>query len=253
MIRAWLLDDEPLALRRLTRMLEETKRVTVIGGGNDPLAAVASVTESKPDVLFLDIEMPGMTGFEFLEKLTVRPAIVFTTAYDHYAVKAFEAEGTDYLLKPVTPEALERAVSRVERLVKSGETVDYRSMIERLSNAIAKSGGNYATRLASRTGDRVQLVDVANITHFFADDKLTYAATPGRNYVIDESIHQLETRLDPAKFVRIHRAHLVSLGSVAEVFTFPGGRLMVRLNDAARTELPVSRDRVRQLKDHLGI
>src|SRR5580698_6722122 len=106
MIRAWLVDDEKLALTRLARMLRETGKVEIIGTSTDPQEALTSLDEAPVDALFLDIEMPGLNGFELLSRLVSPPAVVFTTAYDQYAIKAFEANGIDYLLKPVTPEAL---------------------------------------------------------------------------------------------------------------------------------------------------
>ena len=129
MIRAWALDDEPLALRRLVRMLEETGRVQVVGHATDPTEALERLNTASFDALFLDIEMPGLNGFDLLQRLTVSPAIVLTTAFDRYAVKAFEANGTDYLLKPITPEALARAVARLEQKA-SPAPADYRAMLE---------------------------------------------------------------------------------------------------------------------------
>jgi len=253
MIRVWLLDDEPLALRRLARMVEETGRAEVAGSGTDPAEAVRLLNETVVDALFIDIEMPGLSGFEVLERLESHPQIVFTTAYDQYAVKAFEANGTDYLLKPVTPEALDRALSRIERnRAAPAPATDYRSIIDQLTRALATTGRHYPRRIPSKLGDRVQFVDLERVTHFFAEGKLTYASTPGRNYVVDDSIVQLEGKLDPAQFQRIHRSYLVSLAAVTEICSWFGGKMVARLNDEARTELPIARDRVRSLKERLG-
>lgn len=248
MIRAWLVDDEALAIKRLSRMLEETGRVQVLGSSNDPAAALADI--SGVDVLFLDIEMPGMNGFELLANLTPKPLVVFTTAYDQYAVKAFEVNGTDYLLKPVTPEALERALQKLEKL-QSAPQPDYQAMLERLTLAL-QTGRSYPRRLPSRLGDRIQFVDVDAVTYFFAEGKLTYAVSHGKNYVVDDSIIQLEAKLDPAQFQRIHRGYLVNLSAVQELHTWFTGKMVARLNDTARTELPIARDRVKSLKERLG-
>ena len=251
MIRAWALDDEPLALRRLVRMLEETGRVQVVGHATDPTEALERLNTSSVDALFLDIEMPGLNGFDLLQRLTVSPAIVFTTAFDRYAVKAFEANGTDYLLKPITPEALARAVARLEQKA-SPAPADYRAMLEKLSGALAQNTRQYARRLPSKLGDRVQLIDLDKVTHFYAERKLTYAATADKAHVVDDSIVQLEAKLDPAQFHRIHRSYMVNLVAVAEICSWFGGRMVARLNDTAKTELPISRDHVRSLKDRLG-
>ncbi len=251
MIRAWLVDDEALALNRLSRMLRESGKVEVAGASTDPLEAVEHLREMPVDALFLDIEMPGLNGFELLSRLENKPAVVFTTAYDQYAVKAFEANGTDYLLKPVSAEALERAIARLERN-RSADPAEYRAMLDRLTAALDRSGRKFPRRIPSKLGDRVQFIDLDKVSHFFAEGKLTYAATPGKNYIVDESIVQLEAKLDPAQFQRIHRAYLVNLAAVAEVCSWFGGKMVARLNDAAHSELPVARDRVRSLKERLG-
>jgi two-component system LytT family response regulator len=204
------------------------------------------------DAIFLDIEMPGLNGFELLQRLeNVRPAIIFTTAYDHYAVKAFEVNGMDYLLKPVSGEALDRAITRLEG-GRRDDVGAYKAMLDRMSAALGQAGRQYPKRIASKTGDRVQFLELEKVTHFFAEGKVTFAATPGKNFIVDDSIVQLEAKLDPAQFLRIHRAYLVNANAVAEVHSWFGGRMVARLNDAGKTELPIARDRVKTLKDRLG-
>jgi two-component system LytT family response regulator len=256
MIRAWLVDDELLALKRLRRMLEETGEVQVVGSSSDPAQAVEELAAESVDALFLDIEMPGMNGFEFLRKLDSAPAVVFTTAYDQYAVKAFEINGVDYLLKPVSPEALSRAVARLKQRTPAANRPlgddGFGVMLERLAQAFGEGRRSYPMRIASKIGDRVQFIELTRVTHFFAEDKVTWAATPGKNFIVDETIAQLEARLDPAQFHRIHRGCLVNLSAVAEVASWFAGKMVARLNDPAKTELPVARDRVKTLRERLG-
>ena len=251
MIRAWLVDDEELALKRLARMLAETGEVEVAGSSTDPAKALAELSQATVDALFLDIEMPGMNGFELLRRLDPSPAVVFTTAYDQYAVRAFENNGVDYLLKPVTPEALARAVGRLKERTNHSDA-GFRTMLERLAQNFGQARPSYPARIASKVGDRVQFIDLARVSHFFAEGKLTWAATPGKNFIVDESIAQLEGRLDPAQFHRIHRSYLVNLAAVAEVASWFAGKMVARLNDTAKTELPVARDRVKTLRERLG-
>jgi two-component system LytT family response regulator len=241
MIRAFLVDDEPLALARLERLLAATGRVEIVGRQTDPEAALAALGKIDVDVLFLDIQMPGLTGFELLARLASPPPVVFTTAYDQHALAAFATSSVDYLLKPIVAEQLDRALAKLERLE--------RRVIERLAAAL---GGTSAPvrapeRIASRLGSKTRLIEVARITHFFAEDKLTYAVVDGKDHIVDASIAELETRLGDG-FFRIHRKTLVNLAFVAEL---DGGAL--RLGDAARTELIVARDRVTPLKAALGI
>jgi DNA-binding LytR/AlgR family response regulator len=154
-------------------------------------------------------------------------------------------------LKPVAPEALDRAIARLERNTTLDPT-RYQVMLERLSAALGQHGRSFPRRISSKLGDRVQFVELEKVTHFFADGKLTYAATNEKNFVVDDSIVQLEARLDPSQFHRIHRAYLVNLSAVAEVCSWFGGGMVARLNDAAHTELPVARERVKGLKERLG-
>lgn len=253
MIRAFILDDEGLAVRRLARLLEDTGRVTVVGSATDPVAAVGAIAETAPEVLFLDIEMPGMNGFEVLGALHgVQPLVVFTTAYNHYALQAFEVNSIDYLLKPVEPERLDRALAKIGRIRGGAEPKpDVDSLLRRLASAL-ETRAEYPTRLPSRTGDRVEFVDLARVTHFYAKDKLTFAATGGKDYCVDGSILELEAKLDPRRFVRVHRSTLVNLDFVQELHTWFGGKVLVRLRDERKTELTVARERVKDLKDRLG-
>lgn len=251
-LRVFLVDDEMLALKRLSRLLRATGRVEIAGSTTDPEAALEFLAKQPVDAVFLDIQMPGMNGFELLGRLKSQPAVVFTTAFDRYALQAFEVNSIDYLLKPIEAQQLDRALGRLERYRDSAPRPDLKAVIEQLAAALSATQPAYPERLSSRVGDRVQIIDVALITHFFARDKLTYAAARGKDHVVDHSITELEERLDPRKFVRIHRAILLNVDYVDEVHAWLGGGLRVRLKDSKRTELSVARDRVRLLKERLG-
>lgn len=263
MIKTFIVDDEPLALERLRRMLQATGRVDIAGVYTDPVEAVEQIRWSRPELLFLDIHMPELSGFELLSELEQQPLVVFTTAYDQHALEAFQVNSIDYLLKPIEPAHLERALAKAERLFSqdghSGSlTPDLRALLTQLGAALKPSGAQPANahwleRIASRTGDRLELVDLSRVTHFYASDKLTYAATVERQYVVDPTIAELESKLNPARFVRIHRATILNLDHLRELHTWFGGKMVARLKDAKKTELAVSRDRVRALKDRLGV
>jgi len=247
MIRAFVVDDEPLAVKRLARMLTETHRVEVTGTSTDPVDALAALSQHPPEVLFLDIQMPGMSGFEMLSMLDPQPLVVFTTAFDKYALQAFEVNSIDYLLKPVEERHLARALDKLERLRTTPEPQpDWKSVLAQIKS-------DYPERIASRLGERIQILELAKVTHFFAQDKLTYAATESKNYVVDHTVSELEQKFDPRKFCRIHRSTLLNLSWVREVDAWFGGRMLVRLKDARSTELQVARDRVTTLKKQLGI
>jgi len=253
-LRAYLVDDEPLALERLRRLLERTGRVEVAGSTTEPEEAVAALTADPPDVCFLDIQMPRLNGFEVLARLPSQPMVVFTTAYDQYALKAFGVNSVDYLLKPVEPEFLERALKKVERWRGSGYSrqPDLQALLQKLTASLRETKPEYLDRIASRLGDRLWFIDLARVTHFYAADKLTYAASEGKAYSVDYAITDLEKKLDPRKFIRIHRRTVVNVAWIKEVTSLPGGALNIRLKDGKDTDLTVARDRAREFKARMG-
>jgi two-component system LytT family response regulator len=162
----------------------------------------------------------------------------------------------DYLLKPIEAAQLDRALDKIERLRGSAAAPPgMTELIERLTVAAAGAvrSPTYPDRVASKVGERIEFIDLAQVTHFFASDKLTFAATAAKNYAVDYSIQELEQKLDPARFVRVHRASLVNVAHVQELHSWFAGKMMVRLKDPKHTEVAVSRDRVRELKQRLGI
>ncbi|MBI3493264.1 MAG: response regulator transcription factor [Acidobacteria bacterium] len=274
MLRAYVVDDERLAVQRLTRMLESTSRVEIVGSETDSESALAALTRQPVDVLFLDIQMPGLTGFELIDRLAVTPLVVFTTAYDQYAINAFEVNSIDYLLKPIEPDRLNRTLDKIDRLLGTGPGVganrdpslpDVRALARALAGELAPR--RRVERIASKVGERTTVLDVSRVSHFTAKDKLTFAVVNGREHVIDYTLAQLEADLDARRFVRIHRGTIVNLAFVSELFpdvdalrqaqSAPsesrGGGVLVRLKDEPKSELSVARDRVRALKDRLGI
>ena len=253
-LRAYLVDDEPLALERLQRLLEKTGQVEVIGSTTEPEVAVAALAAHVPDVCFLDIQMPRVNGFDVLAQLPRQPIVIFTTAYDHYALQAFSVNSVDYLLKPVEPEALERALQKVERLRGASELdqPDLPALLKQLADSLREPKLDYPERIASRLGDRLCFIDLDRVTHFYAADKLTYAVSDGKAHCVDHGISQLEKSLDPRRFVRIHRGTVVSLAWIKEITSLPGGHLNVRLKDSAGTDLTVARDRAREFKARIG-
>jgi two-component system, LytTR family, response regulator len=264
-MRAYLVDDERLAIERLTRLLAATGRVTIAGSSTDPETALEALRRTPVDVLFLDIQMPGLTGFEMLARLDSDVAVVFTTAYDRYAIEAFGVNSVDYLLKPIEPERLDRALDKLERFA-SQPRPDVRALARELAAELAPKNRRL-DRIASRVGERTTVLDVARIGHFTSKDKLTFAVVNGHEHVIDYTLAELEERLDPRRFARIHRATIVNIAFVQELFTgmdalrqaqgapseSRGGGVLVRLKDERKTELSVARDRVMELKERLGI
>lgn len=253
-LRAYLVDDEPLALERLGRLLQQTGRVEIAGKTTIPEEAVVALTATAPDICFLDIQMPRLSGFDVLAKLSRQPVVIFTTAHEQYALKAFGVNSVDYLLKPIEPEALERAINKVEALRAAGNASqpELETLLKRIAASISEPRAGYPERIASRLGDRISFLDLEKVTHFYAEDKLTYAVCEDKSYCVDHSISDLERSLDPHTFFRIHRSTVLNLSWLKEVTSLPGGMLNVRLKDAKGTDLTVARDRARAFKKRVG-
>lgn len=256
-LHAYLVDDEPLAIERLSRLLEKYDSLHVAGSATDPQQAVQFLNGPNDiDVLFLDIQMPGMNGFELLSRLAVQPFVIFTTAFDRYALRAFEVNSIDYLLKPIEAEQLERALKKLGRLrpvVKPDWQRDPElpAVLKELASSLLGRKTDYPRRIASRVGDRISFLDAETITHFIARDKLTYALVNGREHCVDQTIADLERKLDPVMFLRIHRAILLNLEWVRQANVSFAGRVTILLKDDRGTQLPVARDRLRLLKARL--
>ena len=258
-ISAYLVDDESLAIERLTRLLGGFDSIRIIGSATDPAQALAYLDDDSSDavdVLFLDIQMPGMTGFDLLARLNAQPFVIFTTAYDEFALRAFEVNSIDYLVKPIETDQLARALKKLGRLrpvPKSQWQLDSVAVLQQLAASLQAPQADYPRRIASRVGERISFLDLDEVTHFIAQDKLTYAVVNGHRHSVDQTIAELERRLDPARFLRIHRSALVNVDWIQEINSWFAGKVILSLKDAQRTQIPVARDRVRFLKASLGI
>ena len=246
-IRVVVVDDEDLARKRLAKMLGAyAGEIEIVGEAANGPEAVAVIASLSPDVVFLDVQMPGFDGFEVVRRLTAKPFIVFATAYNEYALKAFEENSVDYLLKPVEHKRLEKTVEKLRRLFGASSL----RMNENIARMLSRLAAPPLRRMKVSLGDRIILVDLADIAYFEAKQKYTFLHTADREYMIGETLAELEGKLDGAAFVRIHRAYIVNLGFVRELVRWFAGRYKVRLKDRKETELIVTRsyaDRIRSL------
>lgn len=249
-----IVDDEPLARMRIRSLLEPyASELEVVGEASSGAQAVEKIQELDPDVIFLDIQMPDMDAFEVLHELgdDDMPLVVFTTAYDNFALRAFEENTVDYLLKPVDPE---RLATTIEKLRKRFPTLEseqqmpadfswdkFRSMVD--------PGGFFMQRIQVKIGNRILLIGVDEIIRFQSEEKYTTIYTPTNQYVIETPLVELEKKLDPRQFVRIHRAHLVAIDYISEIRKTDVGRLNVVLKDKNRTSLLVSRNFVKKVRN----
>ena len=251
-LRVLIVDDEPLARARLRRMLEALEGVTVRGEAGSADEARRLSAAGGFELMMLDVQLPGDDGFALLRSLDPRPAVVFVTAFDPYAVKAFEENAIDYLLKPFSPERLAQAIDRARRELERPEELSRR--IAELLGGIdrARAPSPLLERFAVRIGTRQVFVKATDVLWFGAEDKLVFAATAADRHYVNFTLDQLEQKLEPARFARVHRGAIANLDYAAALRPGFAGTYRLQLTDAARTEVPVSRARARQLRERLG-
>lgn len=235
-IRTIIVEDEDLARQILREMLQPHPEVEIVGECANGFDAVKIVPELKPDLLFLDVQMPKLDGFEVLELLgnTGAMAVVFVTAYDQHALRAFEVHAVDYLLKPFAAERFEAALDRAKQRLRQKilpTPADFA--------AAARENGHYAERIVVKDGTRVQIIPVAKLDYAEAQDDYIALASQGKKYLKQQTISSLESSLDPKNFLRIHRSYLVNLERVVKLEPYTKDSHVAILQDGTR--LPVSR------------
>jgi two-component system LytT family response regulator len=246
-----VVDDEPLARERIVQLVRATPELELVGEAENGLAALDLVAAARPDLLFLDVEMPELSGFDLVAALDedAVPGLVFVTAYDEYAVKAFEVDAIDYLLKPVTPERFQSAVRRA--LSRLSESPQMRLAALRAVAERARRPGAYRSRFVVRRGSTHTFVSVGDVIWIDAVDNYLQLHVGSRAHLVRGTMKEVEHELDPSSFVRIHRSAIVNIARIVAVETQPAGGYMVRLSDGTR--LKTSRQytaAVRQLVAH---
>jgi two-component system LytT family response regulator len=243
MIRTLVIDDEPLARKIVREMLEEDEAFVVVGECENGFETVRAVAEHDPDVLFLDIQMPKLDGFEVLELLDSSPVVVFVTAHDEHALRAFEVHALDYLLKPFSEERFRKVLERVKQQVASRERV-------RLAPLSASLRGKPLHRILVRADDgTIDVVAATRVDYVEADDDAVQIVTAGRKLRKQQPIGQLEAELDPERFVRIHRSYLLNIERLERVELYAKDSRVALLRDG--TKLPVSRAGYARLRELL--
>jgi two-component system, LytTR family, response regulator len=246
-LRAVIVDDEELARQLLHEQLCEVGGVEVVAECANGFEAVKAVTETKPDVLFLDIQMPKLDGFEVLELIDPPVAVIFVTAYDQYALKAFDAHAVDYLLKPFALERLKTALDRAHALLRNPQPLAVQA--SELA-AAARPPGQPLERLVVKDGTKVHIIPVAKLDYAEAQDDYVGLRSEQKMYLKQQTISSLEGQLDARRFVRIHRSYLVNLERIARIEPYTKDSRVAVLQDG--TQLPVSRPGHVRLKELLG-
>lgn len=247
--RTILVDDEAPARRRLARLLAVHPEVDVVGEAGTGDEAVQVMRELRPDLAFLDIHLPHYDAFEVLQQVAHPPLVIFTTGHDGHALRAFEAASIDYVLKPVEPESLARAIAKLKRLTQGSQGDLERRLQELVTSFRGPASVEYLHKMAVRVGDRAYLIDMAQVTYFEAKDKYVFLHTgEGKDHLVDCTLADLEARLDPRKFVRVHRSTLVNIDHIREIQNWFNGKFRLVLGDRGATEVLVSKGMAPKLK-----
>lgn len=269
-LRAVLVDDEQPARDEMAYLLGQIGGVDLVGQADNGLAALDTIERLQPELVFLDIQMPGLTGFEVARRLLDAdgaPQIVFVTAFDRHAIEAFEVNAVDYLLKPVDPQRLETALERARRRLASDRTERERDLapatsglpginpdqLEKIVQLVADRQSR-RERLAVKVGERFMLVQADEIVYAsMADETITVVTDLHAGTSNYRTLDELQARLDPTVFWRVHRSHLVNINKIKEIVPWFSRNYILRMKDEKATEIPVSRTQTKRLREYLKL
>lgn len=247
-LKAIVVEDEGPSRRKLLKLLEEVDdRIEIIGEASNGIEGLELASKFKPQVIFLDIQMPGLDGFQLLKQLNYIPHVVFTTAYQEFAVRAFEENAIDYLLKPIEPERLKKCV---DRIMESNTRIS----VEDIEATIRKIQSTKVSEIISvKSGDRVIPIRLSEIYFFQAEDKLVRIfSSRGNKFLLDSSLNSLEETL-PDNFIRIHRSHIVNTSIIFELKKYFNSRYLVYLNDNNQTVLTTGKSYYEAIKRYFKL
>jgi len=254
-----VVDDEQLAREELCYQLQRMEEIEVVGQAGNGLEALTAVDKYDPQLIFLDIQMPGLTGFEVARRLLSQqpsPAMVFVTAYDQHAIEAFEVNAVDYLLKPVEPSRLEQAVDRARRRIEAGRPSAGLPLNDQLEQIVKMMAGRQVRRdqVAIKVGERFMLVQAEEIIFAsLADESINIVTGQVAGTSNYRTLDDLQARLDPEVFWRVHRSHLVNINKIKEIVPWFSRNYILRMKDAKGTEIPVSRAQTKRLREYLKL
>ncbi|QKJ31261.1 LytTR family transcriptional regulator DNA-binding domain-containing protein [Mucilaginibacter mali] len=244
--RVLIIDDEPLARMVVREYLQSFPQIEVLGECGDGFEGIKAVNQHKPDLLFLDVQMPKINGFEMLELLDQRPAVIFATAFDEYAIKAFEAHAVDYLLKPFSKERFEAAVHKFLAAAPAQAIKPTEDLLESGNVSPAQH-----ERIVVKTGTKVKIIPVQDVLYLEADDDYVSIHTAEGSYLKNKTMGFFEQTLDPRYFVRVHRSYIVSIQEITRIDPYEKDAHLAILRSGAK--IPVSKSGYVKLKQVLGI
>ena len=256
-ITALIVDDEQPARDELAYLLKSSPDIEVIGQGKNGIEAIGLIRELNPQLVFLDVQMPGVDGFGVIKKLLEKklrlPLFVFATAYDQYAVQAFEVNAVDYLLKPIARGRLEKAIGKARHAIDSSESA--REKLDRLVQLVEqRPTAPHRTKLVVKSGGRLHLVDSDDVVYASIEDGVISIVTrdlEGKSNF--RTVEELQSSLDPRTFWRVHRSYLINVNRIKEVVPWFKSSFQLKMDDRKQTEIPVSRSQTRKLRETLNL
>ena len=252
-MKVLIIEDEEPAAKRLQKMLKEIEPgITVLDNIVSVSSAIKWFNENdSPDLVFSDIQLADGLSFEIFKGVNISCPIIFTTAYDQYAIDAFIVNSIDYLLKPIKKEELANAVSKYKKLAGSSTAPAFD--INKLIQTLNPGGVDYKKRFVVRYGEHIKTINIEEVVYFYTEDKVNFLCTKdGRRFVIDFNLDTLESTLDPKTFFRINRQYIIGIHSIAEMFAYTKSRVLIKLNPPAKHETIVSTERSAEFKHWLG-
>lgn len=246
-LKTLIIEDEELARNLLRSYLKDQNDIEIIGECENGFDGVKSINEKKPDLVFLDIQMPKITGFEMIELLDFKPQIIFTTAYDQYALRAFELNAVDYLLKPFSKDRLLSAIEKVKTRILNSE--DNSEKLEELSNL--RPGEEFLDRVVVKDRHKIHIITTDQIRYIESLDDYVMIYTAAGRHVKQKTMKYFETNLDPKNFIRIHRSYIVQIDNIAEIQQYEKESYIVILKDTNKTKLKVSKTGYKKIKEVL--
>jgi two-component system LytT family response regulator len=248
MRRALIIDDEPLARMVVKEYLQNFSEIELLQECNDGFEGLKAIQQYQPDLIFLDVQMPKINGFEMLELVEQQPAVIFTTAFDEYAIKAFEAHAVDYLLKPFSKDRFNKAIEKY--LATAPEKHTPKQTEELLETAAAQSPSQHE-RIVVKTGTKVKIIPVADVEYLQADDDYVSVFTKEGSYLKNKTMNFFEQTLDARQFVRVHRSYIIAIQQITRIDPYEKDAHLAILKSGAK--IPVSKTGYVKLKQVLGI
>lgn len=244
MYKVILIDDEPLARQLIAALLKDNKKFDVVCECADGFEGIKAIQEHQPDLIFLDVQMPKLNGFEMLELIDNPPSVIFSTAFDQYAIKAFEAHAVDYLLKPITQERFETALSKYIQHAGTPVTTNIQSLAEE------QVYEGYQHRIVVKDNGVIRIITEADIYHIEASDDYIKVFTKDGHFLKKSTLTRIEKSFDPTKFVRVHRSHIIPVEQLLRIEPYEKDSHIALLKSGAK--VPVSKSGLDKLKDTLG-